>query len=214
MRKRSALLLVLGVLALAVLGGYLAWRLTQSAMTSAVSRMTERKEETIDLSALVTQVREMSRLETASMRVVHVATTTQSYEMVPNALAGDELTFLAAGDVIAGVDLALLQQNDVWREPDGTVVMRLPPAQILVSRVDNRESKVINRKTGLLRKSDVHLEARARQTAEQGIRNEAMKKGILTLASQNAETKLAQFLLAVGVQRVRFERRALARQIE
>jgi hypothetical protein len=214
MRKRSALLLVLGVLALAVLGGYLAWKLTRSAMSSAVDRMTERKEETIDLSALVTQVREMSRLETASMRVVHVATTTQSYEMVPNALAGDELTFLAAGDVIAGVDLALLQQNDVWREPDGTVVMRLPPSQILVSRIDNRESKVINRKTGLLRKSDVHLEARARQTAEQGIRNEAMKKGILTLASENAETKLAQFLVAVGVQRVRFERSALARQIE
>ena len=214
MRKRSALLLVLGVVALAVLGGYLAWRLTRSAMTSAVTRMTERKEETIDLSALVTQVREMSRLETASMRVVHVATTTQSYEMVPNALAGDELTFLAAGDVIAGVDLALLQQNDVWRESDGTVVMRLPPPQILVSRIDNRESKVINRKTGLLRKSDVHLEARARQSAEQGIRNEAMKKGILTLASQNAETKLAHFLNAVGVQRVRFERSALARQIE
>ena len=214
MRKRSALLLVLGVVALAVLGGYLAWRLTRSAVTSAVTQMTERKEETIDLGALVTQVREMSRLETASMRVIHVATTTQSYEMVPNALAGDQLTFLAAGDVIAGVDLALLQQKDVWREPDGTVVMRLPPSQILVSRIDNRESKVINRKTGFLRKSDVHLEARARQTAEQGIRNEAMKKGILTLASQNAETKLAQFMHAVGIQRIRFERSALASPTE
>jgi hypothetical protein len=214
MRKRSALLLVLGVVALAVLGGYLSWRLTRQAMTAAVAEITERKEETIDLSALVTQVRELSRLETASMRVIHVATTTQSYELVPNALAGDQLTFLAAGDVIAGIDLSLVQQNDVWREPDGTVVMRLPRSQILVSRIDNRESKVINRKTGLLRKSDVHLEARARQTAEQGIRNEAMKKGILKLADQNAEAKLAQFLHAVGVQRVRFERSSFARPTE
>ena len=214
MRKRSALLLVLGVVALAVLGGYLSWRLTRQAMTAAVAEITERKEETIDLSALVTQVRELSRLETASMRVIHVATTTQSYELVPNALAGDQLTFLAAGDVIAGIDLSLVQQKDVWREPDGTVVMRLPRSQILVSRIDNRESKVINRKTGLLRKSDVHLEARARQTAEQGIRNEAMKKGILKLADQNAEAKLAQFLHAVGVQRVRFERSSFARPTE
>jgi hypothetical protein len=214
MRKRSALLVVLGVLALAIAGGYLSWRLTRRAVTSAISQMTERKEETIDLGALVTQVRELSRLETASMRVIHVATTTQSYEMVPNALAGDQLTFLAAGDVIAGIDLSLLQQKDVWREPDGTLVMRLPPSQILVSRIDNRESKVINRKTGLLRKSDVHLEARARQTAEQGIRNEAMKKGILAMATANAETKLAQFLRALGFQRVRFERSALARPTE
>lgn len=214
MRKRSALLVVLGVLALAIAGGYLSWRLTRRAVTSAISQMTERKEETIDLGALVTQVRELSRLETASMRVIHVATTTQSYEMVPNALAGDSLTFLAAGDVIAGIDLSLLQQKDVWREPDGTLVMRLPPSQILVSRIDNRESKVINRKTGLLRKSDVHLEARARQTAEQGIRNEAMKKGILAMATANAETKLAQFLRALGFQRVRFERSALARPTE
>src|SRR6266851_3191837 len=162
-------------------------------------------EEQIDLTALVTRVRALNRLETASIRVVHDSTITQSYEFVPNAMAGDELTFLAAGDVIAGIDLSQLKQEDIRRELDGTVVVRLPPSQVLVTRIDNRESRVINRKTGVFRRADMNLESRARQYAEQGIRNEAVKKGILPLASQNAEVKVAELLHMFGVQRVRCE---------
>ena len=121
------------------------------------------------------------------------------------------MTYLAAGDVVAGVDLSALQQQDVFREPDGTIVLRLPPSAIFMTRVDNRESRVMSRKTGLLRRADVDLESRARQHAEQSIRNEAVKKGILLMASQNAEKKLADFLHAVGIERVRFERSAFAR---
>ena len=139
------------------------------------------------------------------MRVVHVSTITQSYQLVPNALAGDELTFFAAGDVIAGIDLSQLKQEDVRRDTDGTVIVRLPPPQILVTRIDNRESRVLNRKTGLFRRADMNLESRARQYAEQGIRTEALNKGILPLASQNAEVKVAELLHTFGFQRVRCE---------
>jgi hypothetical protein len=162
-------------------------------------------EQQIDLSAVVTRVRALNRLETASMRVVHVSTITQSYELVPNAFAGDELTFFAAGDVIAGIDLSQLKAEDVRRDVDGTIVVRLPAPQILVSRIDNRESRVLNRKTGLFRRADMNLESRARQYAEQGIRNEAVNKGILPLASQNAEVKVADLLHTFGFQRVRCE---------
>jgi hypothetical protein len=197
--------LAVGLVILITVGGvFLAWKLTKRAVRSTVEGLTTPKEETIDLGALVTQVRELNRLETASMRVMHVSTTTQTYKMVPDALGGDELTFLATGDVIAGIDLSQLKPSDVWREPDGAIVMRLPPSQILVTRVDNRESRVVSRKTGVLRRADVDLESRVRQTAEQGIRNEAVRKGILAMASANAETKLAQFLTTVGAKKIRF----------
>ena len=211
MRKRTVLLVALAVVFLAVAGGYVAWRLTKRSVTVAVQELVKPEEKQIDLGALVTSVRELSRLETASMRVMHVSTITQTYKMIPDAISGDELTFLATGDVVAGIDLSYLQQKDVWRESDGTLVMRLPSPQVLMTRVDNRESRVINRKTGLLRRADVDLESRARQHAEQQIRNEAVKKGILLMASQNAEKKLAEFLHTVGFQKVRFERNALAR---
>src|SRR5260370_7074045 len=107
------------------------------------------REEQIDLTALVTRVRAINRLETASMRVVHVSTITQSYELVPNSLGGDQLTFLATGDVIAGIDLSLLKQEDIRRDLDGTIVVRLPPSQVLVPRLDNLQSHATNPKTSL-----------------------------------------------------------------
>jgi hypothetical protein len=189
------------VIGLTLLGGWLFLRQTRQAAKEVFTA----REEQVDLTALVTRVRALNRLETASMRVVHVSTITQSYELVPNALAGDELTFLATGDVIAGIDLSQLQQEDIRRDADGTIVVRLPPPQVLVTRLDNRESHVINRKTGLLRRADIGMEGRARQYAEQGIRNEAVNKGILNLASTNAEVKVAELLHMFGIQRVRCE---------
>lgn len=185
---------------------YLAWRVTRNAVKDVFNHAIIKSEETVDLSNLVTRVRELNRLETASMHVMNVSTTTQTYNIVPDALGGDELTLLAAGDVIAGVDLSLLKKEDVWRQPDGTIVLRLPPSQVLVTRVDNKESRVINRKTGLLRRADINMESRARLRAEGEIRNEAVRKGILNLASQNAEAKLAQFLHSTGVRKVTFVR--------
>lgn len=197
----AVLLTAIFVIGITFVGGWYLFRQTRQA---AIEVFTPREEQ-VDLTALVTRVRALNRLETAAMRVVHVGTITQSYQLVPNAIAGDELTFLAAGDVYAGIDLSQLTDKDVRREPNGTIVVKLPPSQILVTRIDNRESRVINRKTGLFRRADVHLEARARQFAEQGIRNEALKKGILTLASQNAEVKVAELLHTFGFHRVRCE---------
>jgi hypothetical protein len=202
--QRRPVLLILGGIALVILSvtatAWFVWRAAKRAITEQVAP----QERVVDLSVLVTQVRELNRLETSSMRVIHIGTIKQTYNLVPNALGGDELTFLATGDVIAGIDLSRLGPNDVWREPDGAIALRLPPPQILVSRVDNNESRVLNRKTGMLRRADVDLETRARQHAEENIRAEALKKGILPLASANAEKKLAEFLKAAGFVRVRF----------
>jgi hypothetical protein len=195
-------LLVVVLLAAFVAGtGIIVWRIAKKQVQTIVFKP---QEKVIDMTTLVTQVRELQRLETASMRVVHVGRVTQTYKLVPDALAGDEITFLATGDVIAGIDLAQIKQNDVWRSPDGTLNLRLPPPQILITRVDNTESRVIARKTGVLRRADIDLETRARQHAEQNIRQESLRKGILTLAQQNGEKKMADFLHALGFARVRF----------
>ena len=201
MQKRTTLCLVAAALLCGLFAaGWLIWR--DVKRVASIGRV---QEQTIDLDALVTRVRDLNRLETAAMHVIHISTINQSYELIPNALAGDELTFFAAGDVIAGIDLSQLQKGDVRHEPDGTIVLHLPPPQILVTRLDNRESRVISRKTGMLRHADVDLETRARQNAESGIRSEALKKGILPLAAQNGESKLAAILHTLGVEKVRFE---------
>ena len=198
-RKLTIVFVVIAVIATAVI-------LFREIPRRIEQTLTTPKEEEVDLGAVVTRVRDLNRLETASMRVTHVSTITQSYKLVPNAMAGDELTLMATGDVIAGVDLSRLTQNDIRREVDGSVVMHLPAPEILVSRLDNRETRVITRRTGMFRRADDNLESRARQHAEIGIRQEAMRKGILPLAANNAEAKLASFVQAIGVKHIRFER--------
>jgi hypothetical protein len=206
MQRRTILFVLGGLLIAAVIAmtsGYLVWRM---AKRSFVQQVLTPQEKTIDLSTLVTEVRELQRLETASMRVMHIGRITQSYKMVPDAIAGDEITFLAEGDVIAGIDLSRIQPADVWRSPDGTLNLRLPPPQILVTRVDNQKSHVLDRKTGALRRADVDLETRARQNAEINIRNESLRRGILTTAAESGEKKMAEFLHTLGFARVRFVR--------
>lgn len=202
-RQTVALLASVGLvilLGIAAAAWYVAHRLEQMA-TTAVTR----KEEMADIGSLVTRVRDLNRLETATMRVASISTVTQTYDLIPNALAGDELTLYSAGDVIAGVDLSLLKPGDVHREPGGTIVVRLPPPQLLVSRLDNRASHVIQRRTGVFRRADIGMEGRARQYAEQNIRNEAIRRGILQLAQQNAEGRVADLLHTLGAARVRFD---------
>jgi hypothetical protein len=201
---RRQILTLLGALALLLTVAIAtAWFLARRIEQRAVQAVTA-KEEMVDLGTLVTRVRDLNRLETATMRVTSISTIRQTYDLIPNALAGDELTLYAAGDVIAGVDLSLLKLEDVRREPDGTVVVQLPPPQILVSRIDNRTTHVTGRKTGVFRRADVGMEGRARQYAEQNIRNEAMHKDILPLAQRNAEARIAALLHTLGATKVRF----------
>jgi len=205
-RQTAVLLTSVGLLILGIIAAItIAARFVVHRVEQLANRAVTRKEEMADLGTLVTRVRDLNRLETATMRVASVSTIKQSYDLIPNALAGDELTLYSAGDVIAGVDLSQLKRDDVHREPDGTIVVRLPPPQLLVSRLDNRASHVIQRRTGVFRRADIGLEGRARQYAEQNIRNEAVNRGILPLAQQNAEARVAELLHTLGAGRVRFE---------
>jgi hypothetical protein len=197
--KRLVVTLVLAALAVVATAGFIAWRLRRTVET-----LTRPQEKVVDLSAVTTRIRDLNRLETASMHIVHVSTVTQQYKLVPNSIGGDELTLFAGGDVIAGVDLSQLKTTDVWRQPDGKVVVRLPPPQVLVTRIDNNETRVIARKTGLLRRSDPGLEGRARLYAACSIRSEAVRKGILTLAEKNAQARIAELLHAAGAERIEF----------
>jgi hypothetical protein len=184
----------------AILFVYGALRLRRDVAES-VTRPTET---TVDLGAVLVRVRELNRLETASMHIMTVSRITQSYKFVPDSISGDTISFVAVGDVVAGVDLSTLQTGDIQRGTDESVTIRLPPPQILVSRIDNRESHVLNRTTGILRKSDPEMEGRLRSHAESAIRNVAMQRGILPMANANAESRLAGLIHSLGFKSVRF----------
>lgn len=200
--------IVLGVVLVMIFGTAVWMRIAfppREVARAIVDAAVGKQEAPLDITALVTRVSELNRLETAQMRVVHVSQIKQSYGIVPDLFVGDSLTLMAVGEVFAGIDLSTLRLEDVREEGDGAVVIRLPAAEILVTRLDNEETRVLDRKTGALRKADLGLEGRARAYAENGVREEALRKGILNLASANAERRIAELAKTLGARSVRFE---------
>jgi Protein of unknown function (DUF4230) len=156
-----------------------------------------------DPVTIVREVRSLARLETIQYTVEKVITA-ETGQGALGFLFGDKLLFIAHGVVIAGVDLDKLTPADIRLDPDGRVYLRLPEAEIFVATLDNDQSYVYDRETGLLTRGDITLEAAARQAAEDEIRKAALEDGILQQARQNAENTLYGMLRAMGIPDVLF----------
>lgn len=157
----------------------------------------------IDTSApsVVDKIRQLSRLESVDYSIDKIVEGNRQAPGIPDFLAGDRLLFIAHGEVIAGMDLSKLASNDVQVEGD-SVHVRLPQAQILVTRIDNTRSRVYERSTGLLVPADPTLESQVRQAAEQQITQAALDDKILDKASSNARVSVTGLLYALGFHKV------------
>jgi hypothetical protein len=157
-----------------------------------------------DPVTIIRQVRGLSRLEAASYTIEKVITA-ESGQGAFAFLFGDRLILVARGQVIAGVDLAKMGEDAIVVADEGTVVVTLPPAEVLVTKLDNQKSYVIDRDTGLIGMNPA-LESEARQVAEEEILSAALEDGILEMAQRNAEASVRQLILALGFREVMFVR--------
>lgn len=155
-----------------------------------------------DPMTIIRQVRDLSRLETASYTIEKVITAESGQETFP-LLFGDRLILVARGQVIAGVDLAQMEGDDILVTDDGTAIVKLPPSEVLVVTLDNQKSYVIDRDTGLIGLNPA-LETEARRAAEEEILNAALEDGVLETAQRNAEMYVRQLILALGFREVVF----------
>jgi len=155
-----------------------------------------------DPVTIIHEVRALARLETIQYSVEKIITA-EVNQGVLGPLFGDRLLFVAHGNVIAGIDLAKLDAQDLWLEA-GILRIRLPAAEVLVVTLDNEQSYVYDRDTGLFTHGDPNLETLARQVAEQEILAAALEDGILRTAQLNAELYLEQFIRALGYPEIVF----------
>ncbi len=106
---------------------------------------------------------------------------------------------LAVARIGAGVDLTRLQVSSFEVDrATGTVTVELPPAEIVYGSLDNGATRVYSRDTGLFTKGDPNLETEARAVAEHALIEQALARGILQTASDNAEAVLGGFLRSLG----------------
>jgi hypothetical protein len=113
---------------------------------------------------------------------------------------------VAHGVVKAGTDLAQLEPDDL-QVSGKRIVVKLPPAQITDAYLDDKQTKVVERATGLMRVFDKDLEQTARQNAIDDIRRAARNGEILKDADDRARAQLTGLFQRLGFEAVEFRPR-------
>lgn len=149
-------------------------------------------------TALLQQVQTLSQLVTVKY-VVEKAVVIEDVKWYGE----NRVLLLAQGVVKAGVDLGQLKPDDV-KVSGRCATLRLPPARITDVYLDESQTRVVERETGLLRAFDKNLEQTARQTAVDDIGRAARRSGILKDAEERARQQLAELFRQLGYERVEF----------
>jgi len=153
---------------------------------------------------VVDRIQSLQRLETIVYTMDKIVTGEKQSAMLPDFLAGDRLLLMVHGEVIAGIDFQMIKASDV-RVDGKKVVVRMPQAQLLVTRLDSGRTRVYSRQTGLLVPTDPNLETEVRQEAEQDLQRSALADGILQKAQTNARSTITSLVQSLGYEDVRFE---------
>ncbi len=152
----------------------------------------------------ITAIRDLARLEATSYHVEKVVEATDAQSRLWGLYkAKDALLLVAVGDVVAGVDLGKVRDEDVRvDEQTHAVHVLLPPPEVTSSSLDEHATHVYARHTDFLAVRDERLEGEARGLAEEEMRKQAVDAGILERARASAERTLRALLRSLGYERV------------
>jgi hypothetical protein len=192
-RRITVFLLIAGLF----LGGIVVgWKLTPK---SAAPRG-------FDTPALLLQVRTLSELVTIKYVIQKVEVLEVPSENLVGQMVGsrNRILLLAHGVVKAGINLERVQPDDL-RISGKTLHIRLPRAEITDAYLDEKETRVIDRSTGLLAPPAKDLEQVTRQNALDSIRRTARRSGILEEAEKRARIQLRALFIQLGFESVTFE---------
>jgi hypothetical protein len=153
---------------------------------------------------VVLSIRELARLETVTYHVERVIDVRERQSRFFGLVeAEDAILLVAAGDVLAGVDLGRLSAADVVVDPvRGRAEITLPPPQIFLTRLDADRTYVHTRQTDLWARRQEQLETRARQEAERTLERAALEAGVLDRARRGAERTVASLVRSLGYSEV------------
>jgi hypothetical protein len=153
-----------------------------------------------DDGGVVLAVHDIAKLEATSFHVEKVveASDEQSH-MWGLVQAKDSVLLVAVGDVVAGVDLGKVRDEDVHVDPaTHSLHIRLPAPEITSSTLDERATRVYSRSTDLFAQRNEQLEGDARRRAEEQMKKLAIEGGILERARTSADRTLRALFRSLG----------------
>lgn len=151
-------------------------------------------------------LRELSRLETLSLHVEKVIDVNDHQKRLYGLVdANDSLLFVATGDVVMGVDLGKLRDEDARFDAATRVAhVHLPAPEVLSTQIDEPHSYVHARSTDLLAKRNEALESVARREAAAAFAAAARDPKAIDRAKAQAEKELRALAKGWGASDVVF----------
>jgi hypothetical protein len=191
MKTRPILAFLLGLVAATAIAVVVAWLLFfQSGLHIDLSR-----------PAVVQRIQRLQRLETVVYSMEKIVTGEQVNAYLPRMLAGERILLIVHGEVTAGIDLGKLEDAKIDIK-GRSIEIELPPAEVFSTRLDNEQTRVYSRETGLFTVPDPNLESEVRRAAERQIRQAAIDGGILKTAAENSRATLSGLLGGLGFENV------------
>jgi hypothetical protein len=153
-----------------------------------------------DGATVVREIRALSKLETGALRVEKVIALKDHQKRLHGLIdADDSLLFVAAGEVVLGVDLAKLGPEDVrFDSKTGVASIDLPSIEVLSTRFDESKSYVHSRTTDTLAQRNEGLEAAARRDALAAFTLAGKDPAAIESAKASAEKQLRGLAKAWG----------------
>jgi hypothetical protein len=146
----------------------------------------------------ITALRELSQLTTFEMVEYTVVEKADDRGWL-NWATGDSVSMFVVARIGAGVDLSLLTSDAIDADPvTGIAVIRLPAPQISYVDVDEEQTTVYDRDTGIFTAGNPNLESSARLAAEEVLVGAALEAGLLERAGDEAVTVISTFVETLG----------------
>jgi len=185
-------------LALATLTGWLWWQFASGE--ARISR-------TLNAPAVVREVQSLNELVTVKYTIQQVV----GLEEQKQPFGTENILLFVQADVLAGVDLSQVAPTGVKVMPGRSVRLALPPPRIVHIIIDDKQTKVWDRRVTWWTPwvpYNQDLERQARVKALDMVEHAALEAGILDQARRNAETAVQGLLQTLGAKSVTVMRQA------
>lgn len=151
----------------------------------------------------ITAMRELAQLTTFEMVEYTVIDKADDRGWL-NWATGDRISMFVVARIGAGVDLSGMTSDDIDADPEaGVARIRLPAPEIAYVDVDEEQTTVYDRDTGIFTSGNPNLEQSARLAAEEVLVDAALERGLLDRAADEAITVIQTFVESLGYTDVR-----------
>ncbi len=132
----------------------------------------------ITATVMLERIQALSQLTTVRYNYSSLITTEREMPALLAALYGERQIMVAVGHVNAGIDLSQIALEDIVRDGQ-TITITLPPPELQDCFLNEQDSYIVSRDTGIFARPASNLDTEARRYAVEQFRTMALENGIL-----------------------------------